>query len=90
MEGNFDNVIVKAIQDKEFRELLFRDKERALSQFRLTEDETKSLHNLDQRTFDKAIAEMGTELQRRIALGGADLEGGRIHSRDYPVIVVED
>ena len=84
--SNAVEIIVKAMQDKSFRETFFRDKERVLKEYRLNDEEAKALKGLDQRTFDKAVAEMGQEVQRRISLGGFDSGSIRMKTLDYPVI----
>jgi hypothetical protein len=90
MSSEAVNVIVKAIQNSEFRTQLFRDPDTALRDFRLTSEEIEGFKSLDERRYDEALAEMGVELQRRIQQGGINLGDSRLKYTDYPVIVVED
>ena len=57
-------LILKVIQDKEARAILFKDPDRILRDYKLTEKEVESLKKLDSATLDKAIAEMGEEVEK--------------------------
>lgn len=78
-------VIVKSMQDREFCELLFSNKEKALSQFKLNEKEVEGLKKLDRRTYDKAISEISPELKKRITTGSFEKDI-TVAYVDYPVV----
>lgn len=86
MEHSAVDLIIQTIQDREYRERFFRDKEGVLNEFRLPDDEARALQALDRRTYDEALERMGAELVERIARGGGGAHGARLASLDYPVI----
>ena len=65
-------VIVRAISDTEFRDLLFDDPDKALAEYELDEDEVAGLKGMQRDKFD---ANAG-ELEERISRAGINLAAG--------------
>ncbi len=65
-------IIVKAVTDKEYRELLFSDPDRALENFELTDEEVTALKELEREQFDAVEG----ELEERVSRAGFGL--GRV------------
>ena len=57
-------IIIKAVTDEEFRELLFSDPDKALGGFELTDEETSSLKALERDEFDAVAGELDDRLSR--------------------------
>jgi hypothetical protein len=80
------DVIVKAIQDERYREVLFANPDLALEGYELKEEEVRSLKELELNTFKKAVDEIEAELLLRIQKGDLGSEGLRAKTLDYPVV----
>lgn len=64
-------IITRAVNDAQFRDLLFQDSAQALAGYALSEDEKAMLKNLSRENFDAAAS----ELDARISRGGLNLGG---------------
>ena len=76
------DVIMRAIQDQEFYQLLFSNKDRALEGYHLTRQEERALRDLDRRTFDRTMSELDSDLYRRLLRGSGELPGNAWASLD--------
>lgn len=65
-EENLLVIILKAISDLEYRELLFNDPDKALEGFELDEEESECFRNMERQKFDKAFG----ELEQRVSRAG--------------------
>lgn len=63
------DIIIKAVTDKEYRELLFSDPDKALEEFDLTDEEIEGLKGLEREKFDVAA----DELEERVSRAGFGL-----------------
>ena len=66
-------IIIKAVTDKEYRELLFSDPDKALESIELTEEEVAALKSLEREQFDAVLG----ELEERVSRAGFGLGGSR-------------
>lgn len=66
-------IIIKAVTDEEYRELLFSDPEKALEGIELTEEEADALKSLGREQFDAVLG----ELEERVSRAGFGLGGSR-------------
>jgi hypothetical protein len=60
-------VIIKAVSDPAFRELLFSDPDKALEGIELTEEEVESLKHIDRESFDDDSGELDERISRAIS-----------------------
>ena len=65
-------VIIKAVSDTEFRDLLFDDPDKALAEYDLSDEEVASLKGMQRDKFDANIG----ELEERISRAGFGVVGG--------------
>ena len=65
-------VIIKAVSEPEFRELLFSDLDKALEGFDLTEEEIESLKQMDTGMLDEYFG----ELEERVSRTGVPMKTG--------------
>lgn len=63
-EENVIKVVIQAVSDLEYRELLFNDPGKALEGFELTEEEAGLLHNMKREHFDEAFSELDERVSR--------------------------
>jgi signal transduction histidine kinase len=84
-------IIARAVSDARYRELLFRDPERALAGYDLTDQETTTiLEGLSREGFDALAGELGERVSRA-GMGLDDFVGGVIDAvSGGPVIVASD
>ena len=68
-EETVQEVIIKAVSDPEFRELLFSDPDKALDGYELTEEEVESLKHVDRDSFEENLS----ELEERVSRAGLNL-----------------
>ena len=61
-------IIVKAFTDQDFRDQLFSEPESVLSEYDLSEDERKSLSNLEGETFDAFASEVDQRISKSPAV----------------------
>lgn len=59
-------VIVKAVTDESFRELIFSEPEKALEGFELTQEEAAAIRSVKREEFDAVF----TQLEERVSRGG--------------------
>ena len=59
---NLEKIILRAVEDVKFRELLFMDPAQALQGVELTEDELAALKNLRAEDFDASRGELGKRI----------------------------
>ena len=71
-------IIVKAVTDKEYRELLFSDPEKALENFELTDEEATALKEMEREKFDV----VASKLEERISKAGFGLGGMRLKNNE--------
>ena len=57
-------IIVKALQDTKFRDMLFSNPDRALKGYELTEEEANALKTMDKDRFDSASGELEDRISR--------------------------
>ncbi len=63
---NVQTIIGRAIMEPEYRASLFKEPDKALEGYELTDEETQSLKNLDPEKFDQAA----TQVEERISKSG--------------------
>ena len=63
-EETVQEVIIKAVSDPEFRELLFSDPDKALDGYELTEEEVESLKHVDRDSFEENLSELEERVSR--------------------------
>ena len=76
-------IIIKAVSDPAFRELLFSDPNKALDGFELTEEEVETLKQIDKGSFDANISELEERVSRSSNIGGVGGVGG-VAQQQYP------
>lgn len=57
-------IIVKAVTDEDFRELLFSDPDKALGDFELTDEEAAGLRAMEREKFDAVAGELEERVSR--------------------------
>ena len=72
-------IIGKAVQDSEYRDLLFTDPEKALEGYELTEEEIIALKDIKAEKFDELL----TDIEERISRAGLN-----VVSKPAPAVVV--
>jgi len=86
-------IIIKAITDKEYRELLFSDLEKALEGVELTAEETTALKEMERENFDAVASELEDRVSRAgmgITGTSSKIGGGRFELRNKGIAVVDD
>jgi hypothetical protein len=68
-EENVIKIVILAVSDPEYRELLFNDPAKALEGIDLTEEESDLLHKMEREHFDDAFS----ELDERVSRAGLNL-----------------
>jgi hypothetical protein len=89
MAGATD-VVIKAILEPDFRELLLSNPDRALSGYRLSSSEAATLRRLDARRFNEAISQIDRTVMSRLRAGGRSIGDARVKALDYPVINIDN
>lgn len=59
MSEALDQVVERAVNDKNFRQLLLKNLNKALEGYAVSDDERKLLENLDEETFDEFAGGLG-------------------------------
>lgn len=59
MSEALDQVVERAVNDKEFRKLLFKNLDKALEGYAVSDEERKLLENLDEENFDEFAGGLG-------------------------------
>ena len=60
MSEALDQVVERALTDKAFRTLLFKDLDRALEGYSISDEERALLENLDEENFDQFAGGLGS------------------------------
>ena len=60
MSEALDQVVERALTDKTFRTLLFKDLDRALEGYSISDEERALLENLDEENFDQFAGGLGS------------------------------
>lgn len=60
MSEALDQVVERAINDKAFRQLLFKDLDKALEGYSVSAEEYSLLENLDEENFDEFAGGLGS------------------------------
>lgn len=60
MSEALDQVVERAISDKTFRQLLFKDLDKALEGYPVSDEERTLLENLDEENFDEFAGGLGS------------------------------
>ena len=60
MSEALDQLIERVVNDKEFRKLLFKDMDKALEGYALSDEERNLLENLDEETFEEFAGGIGS------------------------------
>ena len=71
MSEALDQVVSKAVQDEEYRQLLLSDPATALADFEVTDEERQMLEGLTAETFDKFAGDLGDRDTKGIWIPGA-------------------
>lgn len=60
MSEALDQIVERALTDRKFRTLLFKDLEKALEGYSVTDGEREMLENLDEENFDEFAGGLGS------------------------------
>ena len=60
MSDALDQVVERAVNDKEYRKLLFSNLEKALEGYAVSDEERNMLENLDEENFDQFAGGLGS------------------------------
>lgn len=71
MSEAFDQVVERAINDKSYRQLLFKDLGKALEGYPVSDEERSLLENLDEDNFDDFAGGLGDRTTKGRWLPGA-------------------
>jgi hypothetical protein len=71
MSEALDQVVERAINDKEFRKLLFKNLDQALEGYAVSDEERGLLENLDEKNFDEFAGGLGPRTTKGRWLPGA-------------------
>lgn len=66
MSEALDQVVERAINDKEFRKLLFKNLDKALEGYAVSDEERTALENLDEENFDEFAGGLGSRTTKGI------------------------
>ncbi len=66
MSEALDQLVERAVNDKEFRKLLFKDLDKALEGYAITDEERTALENLDEENFDEFAGGLGSRTTKGI------------------------
>ncbi|WP_420631585.1 Os1348 family NHLP clan protein [Candidatus Leptofilum sp.] len=66
MSEALDQVVERAVNDAEFRSLLFKDLRKALEGYPVSDEERKLLENLDEENFDEFAGGLGSRTTKGI------------------------
>jgi hypothetical protein len=61
-----DQVVERAVNDKAFRKLLFKNLDKALEGYAVTDEERTALENLDEDNFDEFAGGLGSRTTKGI------------------------
>jgi len=61
-----DQLVERAVNDKAFRKLLFKDLDKALEGYAVTDEERTVLENLDEENFDEFAGGLGSRTTKGI------------------------
>ena len=70
---HFQKLVVRALWEKDFRDLLFRNPDEAMKGFDLTRDERAELQRLEGERFEDLVAEVRMGLTTSLLKGGSDV-----------------
>jgi hypothetical protein len=70
---HFQLLVVKALWEKDFRDLLFSRPEEAMKDFDLTRDERAELRRMERQRFEDLVAEYRSRLTQTILGRGAEV-----------------
>ena len=66
MSEALDQLVERAVNDKEFRKLLFKDLDKALEGYDISDEERNLLENLDEENFDEFAGGLGSRTTKGI------------------------
>ena len=66
MSEALDQLVERAVSDKEFRKLLFKDLDKALEGYAVSDEERSLLENLDEENFDEFAGGLGSRTTKGI------------------------
>ena len=66
MSEVLDQVVERAINDKSYRQLLFKDLNKALEGYQISPEERTLLENLDEENFDEFAGGLGSRTTKGI------------------------
>ena len=70
---NVKKIVIRAVTEPQFRDLLFDDPDKALAEYELTEKEAANLKGMKRELFDVASSEL-EERMSRAGIGGLSLD----------------
>ena len=77
MSRNVQAILGRAINDKEFREMLLTDFDGAIKDYELTKVEKKAVANLQEREIQEIVTEMARRMKATLMPGGVVLCDGQ-------------
>ena len=66
MSEALDQLVERAVNDKEFRKLLFKNLDKALEGYAVSDEERTALENLDEENFDEFAGGLGSRTTKGI------------------------
>ena len=69
MSEALDQIVERAVTDKNFRKLLLKDLDKALEGYAVTDEERALLENLDEENFDEFAGGLGPRTTKGFAPG---------------------
>ena len=66
MSEALDQIVERAVNDEEFRNLLFSDLDKALEGYNISDEERDLLENLDEENFDEFAGGLGSRTTKGI------------------------